>query len=135
MASHCIQEAGAKSCSQDEEVDAITAMTDVPSRAVIAPQYHQQQQEWDAFADAAVAGAAVAAQHRASDDRASARAASSFRRHESVRNDKLREGGGVVHVPGRILATLQRKFWDSNKVGIHSISVLVHSFFISTLII
>lgn len=42
-------------------------------------------------------------------------------RHGSVRaRNERREresgGGGVVDVPGRILATLQRKFWDSNKV-------------------
>ena len=32
------------------------------------------------------------------------------------REERRRETGGVINVPGRILATLQRKFWDSNKV-------------------
>lgn len=27
-----------------------------------------------------------------------------------------RGGGGALGVPGRIISTLQRKFWDSNKV-------------------
>lgn len=33
---------------------------------------------------------------------------------------------GVIHVPGRILATLQRKFWDSNKVQYPRILATVH---------
>ena len=33
-----------------------------------------------------------------------------------------RGGGGALGVPGRIISTLQRKFWDSNKVKIYSSS-------------
>lgn len=36
------------------------------------------------------------------------------------RESEMRKAGGVTHVPGRIIATLQRKFWDSNKVMISS---------------
>lgn len=49
--------------------------------------------------------------------RFSSRAGPSLRhRHAGGRGGRRREPGGIVHVPGRILATLQRKFWDSNKV-------------------
>lgn len=33
-----------------------------------------------------------------------------------ARDHQQRQTGGVMGVPGRIIATLQRKFWDSNKV-------------------
>lgn len=35
---------------------------------------------------------------------------------DGVKRDGARGSGGFMNVPGRILATLQRKFWDSNKV-------------------
>lgn len=37
-----------------------------------------------------------------------------------ARESEMRKEGGVTNVPGRIIATLQRKFWDSNKVMISS---------------
>lgn len=47
-------------------------------------------------------------------------AEASFRHHAARapphQREQHRDSGGVMHVPGRILATLQRKFWDSNKV-------------------
>lgn len=36
--------------------------------------------------------------------------------HENARGREMRRSGGVTRVPGRVVATLQRKFWDSNKV-------------------
>eukprot|EP00903_Cladosiphon_okamuranus_P007816 g7562.t1 len=37
------------------------------------------------------------------------------RRHQQ-QHQQQRGGGGAMGVPGRILSTLQRKFWDSNKI-------------------
>lgn len=39
---------------------------------------------------------------------------------KTAREERRRETIGVIHVPGRILATLQRKFWDSNKARLPS---------------
>lgn len=36
---------------------------------------------------------------------------------KTARGKRQRETIGVMHVPGRILATLQRKFWDSNQAS------------------
>lgn len=56
------------------------------------------------------------ARPRGVERRISLRAGASLRHcHEESREERQREAGGVIHVPGRILATLQRKFWDSNK--------------------
>lgn len=37
-----------------------------------------------------------------------------------ARENETRNTGGVTQVPGRIIATLQRKFWDSNKVLVYN---------------
>lgn len=38
------------------------------------------------------------------------------RKQNKHRGEQHQGTGGVMGVPGRIIATLQRKFWDSNKV-------------------
>lgn len=42
------------------------------------------------------------------------------------REQRQNGGGGVIGVPGRILSTLQRKFWDSNKVRWGQTTCLFH---------
>lgn len=44
---------------------------------------------------------------------------------EGGREKRRKEVGGVLNVPGRVMATLQRKFWDSNKVGCRRVSLIV----------
>lgn len=39
-----------------------------------------------------------------------------YLRNDHMKHKRVRRPGGVIDVPGRIVATLQRKFWDSNKV-------------------
>lgn len=42
---------------------------------------------------------------------------------EMGREERQKKAGGVQNVPGRVMATLQRKFWDSNKVGCRRVSL------------
>lgn len=68
---------------------------------------------------AAPVGLASSSHRRDDDDAVGIPAAA--RAHVRQQQRQQREhrqdgGGGVIGVPGRIFSTLQRKFWDSNKV-------------------